>query len=314
MKILSLSGFIPECFCDTVRFAGYAGDRNISHYCGYASDFISQVLYDDSIDGAVFPKSCDSTRIMKSYFENSGKFIYQLPVPARSDAIAVDYFASVLQDFERRLCDQYHLDEINVGSRIEAVNRRNEDIKNLYENIENKSFYSLLCHVHDTLSKPLSEQKIIDGDIASREKTSKRVYVIGSFLANENIVKIMEDSGLTIVGDDLPEIGRLAFYEPVSTRGDLYRNVAKSILAMRKSPTEDQFQDVCDRDVNEIRNREAKGVIFVTQKYCEAYDYFFYRMKNRLDKIGIPSIQIPLSDSQDEGRSRLQIEAFADMM
>jgi len=314
MKILSLSGFIPECFCDTVRFTGYAGDRNISHYCGYASDFISQVLYDRSIDGAVFPKSCDSTRIMKSYLENSDKFIYQMPIPARSDEIAVDYFASVLQDFERKFCKQYHLEGIDVRSRIEAVNRRNGNIRNLYENIEKKSFYSFLLFVHDMLSKPLLRQSITDEDIISREPTGKRVYVIGSFLTNVNVVKIMEDSGLTVIGDDLPEAGRLASCESISIEGNLYQNIAKSILAMRKSPTQDQFRDACDRDLDEIRDREAKGVIFVTQKYCEAYDYFFYRMKNRLNDIGIPSIQISLSDSQDEGKSRLQIEAFADMM
>ena len=77
MKILSLSGFVPEQICDTVRFTQYEGERTISHYCGYASDFISQVMNDASIDGAVFPKSCDSTRVISSYLAECGKFLYQ---------------------------------------------------------------------------------------------------------------------------------------------------------------------------------------------------------------------------------------------
>ena len=81
MKILSMSGLIPEHICDTVRFTQYTGDRNISHYCGYASDFISQVIQDDTIDGAVFPKSCDSTRILLSYLSDTEKFIHQINVP-----------------------------------------------------------------------------------------------------------------------------------------------------------------------------------------------------------------------------------------
>lgn len=314
MKILSLSGFIPECFCDTIRFIRYAGDRNISHYCGYASDFISQVLYDDSVDGAVFPKSCDSTRIMKSYLEDTGKFIYQMPVPTSDDEVAVGYFASVLRNFEEELCKHYHLDGINIEKRIEAINHRNRYIHNLLAHREDKSFYSIVNYIHRMLQKPLFEQKLEDKDVETRKATEKRVYVIGSFLSNEMIVKLIEESELTIVGDDLPEVGRLASCMDISMRGDLYRNVAQNILTMRKSPTQDCFRDICDRDIDEIKSKSAAGVIFVTQKYCETYDYFFYRMKSRLDENGIPFLQVSLSDSDDEGKARLQIEAFADII
>jgi len=314
MKILSLSGFVPECFCDTVRFTGYTGDRNISHYCGYASDFISQVLYDDSIDGAVFPKSCDSTRIMKSYFEGLDKFVYQLPVPARDDETAVDYFSSVLWNFEKELCEYYHLDGIDIVKRIDAINRRNEALRNLLLQREEKSFYSVVSHIHKMLKKPLFEQNFEDGNIAKRKATEKRVYVIGSFLSNASVIKLVEGCGLTVVGDDLPEVGRLVSSMDVPVEGDLYRNIAKGILAMRKSPTQDQFQNTSDKDMDEIKEKRANGVIFVTQKYCESYEYFCYRMKGRLDENGIPSLQVSLSDSVDEGKSRLQIEAFADMI
>ena len=53
MKLLAMSGLIPEQICDVVRFTQYAGERNLPHYCGYASDFISQVMQDNRIDGAV---------------------------------------------------------------------------------------------------------------------------------------------------------------------------------------------------------------------------------------------------------------------
>lgn len=82
MKILAMSGFVPEEICDTMRFTQYSGNRNISHYCGYASDFIDQALQDSNVDGVVFPKTCDSTRIIKSYLEEAKKFVYQLNVPS----------------------------------------------------------------------------------------------------------------------------------------------------------------------------------------------------------------------------------------
>ena len=44
MKLLAISGFVPEQICDVVRFTQYGGERNIAHYCGYASDFVSQAV------------------------------------------------------------------------------------------------------------------------------------------------------------------------------------------------------------------------------------------------------------------------------
>lgn len=100
MKILSMSGFVPEQVCDTIRFTQYAGDRNIAHYCGYVSDFVSKVLQDESIDGAVYPKSCDSTRIMASYLSDNGKFLHQIGVTSYNTVGAIEYFANEIKRYK----------------------------------------------------------------------------------------------------------------------------------------------------------------------------------------------------------------------
>lgn len=89
MKILSFSGFVGKPICNIRQFIGCQGDQKISRYCGYAVDFISQVLNDFEIDGAAFPMTCDSSRTMKSYLKGCGKFIYPFHVPARRDALVV---------------------------------------------------------------------------------------------------------------------------------------------------------------------------------------------------------------------------------
>ena len=42
MRILALSGFVPEHICDIVRFTGFDGEYNIAQYCGYAADYMEQ--------------------------------------------------------------------------------------------------------------------------------------------------------------------------------------------------------------------------------------------------------------------------------
>ena len=137
MKILSMSGFVPEAICDTVRFNGYKGDAGFSHYCTYASDYISQVLSDDTIDGAVFPKTCDSSRSISSYIGDSGKFVYPLAVPVVRSEEAVKYYAYVIRDFKMAVESFYDvkISDEEIESRLEVLENRRRKIKSLYEEL-----------------------------------------------------------------------------------------------------------------------------------------------------------------------------------
>lgn len=313
MKVLSMSGFIPEQICDTVRFTQYGGERNIPHYCGYASDFISQVLQDDSIDGAVFSKSCDSTRIISSYLAGSGKFTFQLGVPAHRAAGAEAYFVDSIHAYKRALEEYFEIEICDVEERTEKINQRNAAIMKLYDNLENLSFAAYLEFIHKTLKKPLEQQKV-PSDIEAHNPTDKRIFVVGSFLSNIEIAKMMESVGLTVVGDTLTESGRLISMPPVELNGDIYRGIAASILSGRLSPSQNGFREILDKDLEEIKKKSVKGVIFVTQKYCEAYDYLYSVYKPALDLMGIPAIQIIVNDTEDSRKVLLALEAFADMV
>ena len=63
-----------------------------------------------------------------------------------------------------------------------------------------------------------------------------------------------------------------------------------------------------------INEKDIKGVIFVTQKYCEPYDYLFSVYKKTLDEKGIPNIKINLSDTEGVGKIELVMESFADIL
>ena len=160
MKILSLSGFIPEQIFDAVRFTGYFGDTVISHYCQYCADYISQVLNDKTVDGAVFPKSCDSTRILKSYLGKTNKFIWQLSVPSRSDELAIGYFSKEIKAYKEALEEHFKIEITDIEKRIETLNKRNKEIKHLYENLENISYGDYLTGIHNMLTLPLFEQSV----------------------------------------------------------------------------------------------------------------------------------------------------------
>lgn len=312
MKILSMSGYVPEEICDTVRFNGYNGERNISHYCGYASDFISQIMHDSSIDGAVFPHSCDSSRIMKNFLDDCSKFIYQLNIPIRGDSAAVTYFAEILREYKSALESHYHIKINDIDERAAILKKRNAELAKLYNELDNVRYSDYLQFIHNMLQKPLFEQLDLWPKIP-KAAVGKRIFLIGSYLSNVNIARLIEKYDMTVVADNLPESGRLISRRIKSCDGS-FENIAESVLDCRLSPTQNNFREILKADLDIIKNKAAKGVIFITQKYCEPYDYLYSVYKKMLDENNIASLKISLTNSQDEKNSELMLETFADMI
>ncbi len=315
MRILSMSGYVPEAICDTVRFTGFTGERNLPHYCGYASDFISQIRQDDAIDGALFPKSCDSTRILGSYLRNCGKFIYQLHVPAAGTdkTASVIQFAQSLRLFKEAVEEHYRINLPETSERIKKLNQRNMELKKAYARLHQISFFDYLHSVHQLLSKPLSEQVFPVG-LKPSDSRGKHIYLVGSFLSSESVAKKLEASGLIVAADCLPESGGLASMPEINPEGDALLHVAEALLSRLPSPSRNDFDSIINQILIEIQKKELRGVVFIMQKYCEPYDYLYAAMKKELDIRGIPSMILRLSDSEDDQKASLSLEAFAEMI
>ena len=314
MKILSMSGFVPEAICDTVRFNGYKGDAGFSHYCAYASDYISQVLADDTIDGAVFPKTCDSSRSISSYLEDSDKFVYPIAVPVVDSVDAISYFAYVIRDYNTALERYYKIKitEDDIKDRLELIEARRLKIESLYEELgRGLSYSSDIDAIHTALAKPLAEQKI-EADGISEEGIP--VFLVGSYLTSAGIIKTAEKFGLNIVADDLPESGRLIKKFDHAANKDLYEQIALSVLCASHSPTLNEFGGKILSTRMEIDAKKCKGVLILTQKYCEPYDYYYSVLKKSLDDAAIPCLKIELDGSLDPNLHESELAAFASIL
>lgn len=312
MKILSMSGFVPEAICDTVRFNGFKGDAGFSHYCTYASDYISQVLSDDSIDGAVFPKTCDSSRSISSYIGESGKFVYPLAVPVVRSGDAISFYAYVIRDYKTAVEAHYgiSISEDEIYDRFRMVEARNASINSLYESLaDGLSYSSYINAIHENFTKPLAEQKIE----TSGQSAGIPVFLLGSYMTNAGIVDSAEKNGLRITGDDLPESNRIA-KRAFPVVEDIYQLVALQVLSSRTSPTQNSYSDRIKETMEEIDKKGCRGVLVVTQKYCEPYDYYYSVLKKALDDAGIPSLKLELDGSLDQNLHEAELGAFASML
>lgn len=313
MQILSLSSILPEQICDTVRFFGYKGRQRISHYCEYAAEFISRVLEDDKIDGAVFPRTCDSSRTIGNYLEPSGKFLYPFHLPARTDKAAARYLAGSIRAYKTAVETHYGVRLNDTEERAGLVNARNRKLRELYENLPELSFGAYLEAVHALLQKPLREQKVPEQLPTAPCPGGPRVFVVGSTQAGIEQARRIEAAGMNIVGDRLPESRRMICMPEVSANGDIVDNIASAMLAGMPSPSQDAFGAILREDREEIERKRVRGVIFLTQKFCEPYDYLFPAYKRMLDELGIPVLRVTETGSGAEGAA-LAIETFADLM
>ena len=312
MRILSMSGFVPEHICDVVRFTQYSGERNIAHYCGYASDFISQVKHDDSIDGAVFPKTCDSARILSSYLNKTNKFIYQIIVPLHNNNDAVEYFSKSLHDYKKSIENYYNVKINDIPERIEKINARNSEIAKVYSSIEKYRYSKYIKELHNMLTKPLYEQNF--NNMMQEDVEGKPVFIIGSFLSNVLVAEQIEKAGMKIVGDYLPESGRLVSNKISLNCEDVYESIARDILSKRPSPSQSGFNDIIQYVLKECEEKQVKGIVFCMQKYCEPYDYFYNSLSYVLKNSGIKLLKLVVNDSEDLRKVELSCEAFADTL
>lgn len=314
MNILSFSGFIPEQICDTVRFTGYNGNNSITHYCAYASDYVAQVREDPAIDGAVYPRTCDSCRVMRSYLTGcEEKFQFSFHVPARQDMTALEFLASEIQIYKHAVEEHYQIQINDVSERFLKTQKRNADGRKLYQELSEISYASYLHAIHEMLKSPLENQRL-PFCLPKKPDIKKHVYLVGSFLCDTEIAEQIERNGLAIIGDNLPESKRLFWETDQGTQGDLYHRIAAIMLSRQLSPTQNNFSELIGRDLQEIREKSVNGVIFLTQKYCEPYDFLFSVYKKALAEQGIPVLQLPISGSSHDRKLELAIEAFADTL
>jgi benzoyl-CoA reductase/2-hydroxyglutaryl-CoA dehydratase subunit BcrC/BadD/HgdB len=293
-----------------VRFLGYSGSHQISHYCGYASDFISMVKEDQSVDGAVFPRSCDSTRSMAGYLAGCGKFTHQLHIPPRQDEPAAVFFAERLKVYRKSVEAFFGEPLEDMRWRAATIEDRNRRIAGMYNDLVNFPYSEYLENIHRMFGLPLHQQ-FVKAPARSHCPGGKRVFLVGSLLSDIRLIQTMEKAGLQVVGDNIPESKRLFSAAPIESEKDIYLSIARSVLRGRLSPTQGDFYSILLADWDEIKRKEVVGVVFATQKYCEPYDFLFPVYKEMLKEHGIPILRVVFSGTEDNQRLSLAIETFA---
>ena len=147
------------------------------------------------------------------------------------------------------------------------------------------------------------------------KNTGVKVILAGIMTEPADFVQILDELGMTVVGDELAYESR-QFRNPVPQDIDQYERLAlqwKNVEGC--SVVFDPEGNRAKTIINMAEKYNADGILYCQMKFCEEEEFDYPYIKNAAEAAEIPILNIeidPLSTSKEQLRTRLQ--AFAEQI
>jgi len=144
----------------------------------------------------------------------------------------------------------------------------------------------------------------------------RRVVVSGILPPPPSVCGIIEKSGFTVAGNDIASLYRSYCHHPEVTgdAGDFYIDFYQNHFPCTTLlSTSDRRAEAI---MNLIRERNARGFMFIGEKFCE-YEYFelpFIDKMMRHEGIKTLHLEFSIDDSENIEGFGTRIESFAEVM
>lgn len=334
VEIIRAAGYHPVRIKGSNNENGGAEELLCNNICSYIKTLTDEKLSGnlDHLEGIVFTNSCDGMRRLYDAWiriDNGKKFNYFLDIPKNSDEASVQYFADVIQAFKEELENHFQLKIQNedINTSISLYNGMRDKVTlflqkqwNGYVGHSGYEIYTLLKKginavpekFQDYISTLTSLMKKI-GDVPEKNSAPK-LFVWGSILENEEIIRMIEDAGARVVSEDLCT-GSRYFDKKVEITDNPYKSISERYL--KRSPCS-RMVDVFGRIKNIIsliERRAISGAIYHSLKFCDHTLYDYPLVKEEFERKHIPLLHINCDNSSNsEGQIKTRIEAFIEQL
>jgi benzoyl-CoA reductase/2-hydroxyglutaryl-CoA dehydratase subunit BcrC/BadD/HgdB len=348
-KMLKIGYFCTYTPVEIIRAAGYhpvrikgsneengAGSESLlcSNICSYIKTLTDEKLAGnlDHLEGIVFANSCDGMRRLYDAWvriDNGEKFNYFLDIPKNNDEASIQYFADEIQAFKEGMEKHFRLKIQNkdINESITLYNGMRDKVTiflqkqwNGYVGHSGYETFSLLRKginavpekFQDYVSTLTSLMKKIS-DVPEKDPVPK-LFIWGSILENEEIIKMIEDAGARVVSEDLCT-GSRYFDRKVEITDNPYKSISERYL--KRSPCS-RMVDVFGRIksiVSLIERRAISGAIYHSLKFCDHTLYDYPLVKEEFEKKHIPLLHLNCDNStKTDGQIKTRIEAFIEQL
>lgn len=292
----------------------------------------------DFLDGFVAPHSCDTVERMYHIWKHykPSPFSHYINVPHMTGASSERFYRKELETFILALerWSGKKLDPGKLRESIKLYNRRRAVLRELYElrktNPPLVSGSEITTALVAGMGIPAVEhieliEKFI-GEIKERPRPEAnggpRIFLWGNEIDDTAFIKLIEDSGASVVMDDLCTGSRF-FWEDVPETEDPLDGLVNRYLGIhcprsyisqkesRKADLENRFGYIG----NFIREWKADGAVFYIVRYCDTCELEGPDLREYLDTMKVPVLMIEDDYSTSTiGQLRTRVQAFLEMI
>ena len=291
------------------------------------------------ISGLIIPHACDSINRTYDIWKNTIDLPYthMINMPHATDISSLSFYKEILQTFRRSL-GKFAGKEISDAALAQSVleyNQLRAKVRDLYE--LRKSSPPLVSGAEvtrvlvATMSLPATEaisllEKVIE-EIKARQVDGglkgPRIMVVGADIDDAGFIQLVENSGASVVVDDLCP-GTREYWEytpvtadPVDGITDRYLNKVKCGRTYReqKGNYTEHLQDRYGHISTFVKDFNVDGVILFIYKYCDSFGFEVPAIKDYIKTLNKPVLYLEDEYSQvSMARLKTRIQAFLEIL
>jgi benzoyl-CoA reductase subunit C len=330
-ELIYAAGIVP------VRIRGGAenvelADSHLPTYCcSYVRSALDLALKGtyNYLDGTVFPKTCDMTRVLPGIWKRNMKLSYQhfLPLPGKTTDDGIEFLVQELRLFRKSLEDfsGQEISDERLGKAIKVYNENRSLMKDVFRLSLGDSPTLLGSQVYSIelagLVMPKDQhnamlRSTLDGLGAGGGPSNDmiRLMIAGNTFENIELLQIIEDCGGNVVIDEL-DIGTRYYDAPVSEEMEPLRALAKRYMREVACPCKHPTGPRMERILDLAREYRVAGVILLNQKYCDSHLYDRPWIERTLRENRLPVLVVEHSDiGWVGGKFKTMVQAFLEMV
>ncbi|MEP9412252.1 MAG: 2-hydroxyacyl-CoA dehydratase [Candidatus Brocadia sp.] len=332
VELIRAAGFHPVRIKGSEQESSAANEMLCGNICPYIKAVVDQKINGNLEDfkGMVFVNSCDGMRRLYDAWvkldEGKKSFNYILDIPKNTDDAAVFYYANLLKNFKEKLETFFtlkiHHDDINQS--ITLYNAVREKVRlflqKYWSGYIGQSGYEIFSLLKKGVNVvPEKFQTYLTHIMKQREdirdtRDIPRLFVWGSIMENEKIMKIIEDAGAKVVAEDLCN-GSRYFDAQIHISDDPILSIAKRYI--KRSPCS-RMVNIFER-INKVltimQEKSIHGAIYHTLKFCDHNLLDYPVIKKTFHDKNIPLLHLNCDYTlSSEGQIKTRVEAFLEQL
>jgi len=332
-EILLAAGMLP------VRVLGAHEPQNVTEphifgmYCPFSRDTLSQGLLGryDYCEGVTLTASCLQYRQTFNSWRihvPTVKWDYLLAMPnqVQSRFAKAQHYALVkkFRTFVEGVAGK-PISDAALNSAIAVINENRRLLHQLFEYRKEtnprvtgvEALYASLTAQFVDKAEHNRELKRVLAEVSKRaneRNEGARLMTIGSENDDVAFMAMVESVGSTIVIDDQCS-GTRYFWNEARIQDDPIASIADRYCERPACPTKDYPAHTrFDHVLKLAKDYNARGAVFLQQKFCDPHEGDYPELKKHLEDNGIPTLFLEFDITNPIGPFRVRIEAFLETL